>query len=469
MNIRSIYFRLILWYSSLVVLLALVFAAYLYRGLEVRLYAQMEHTLARRVHQIAYDILPQNANAPGVFARQIEDVYSPEANNRFIRVLEQGGSVLYCSGKPKDGGFNPLTIPQSDAHVLQRRIVPTERGSHMLVVAVPSQVQGRHFLVEMGFSTNDVKATLDGLLAILLFGLPAVILIISIGGYMLVRRTLRPVENMRATAEQITFGNLNNRLPVAGTGDELEHLAVTLNQMLGRLHDAYQQASRFSADASHELSTPLAIMRGELESIAQDAALPEVFHERIGSVLEETERLSRIAENLLAISRLDAGEAKIAHKLFDLAALVNGTIEQMALLAEEKHIHLTVKVEAPVELYGDRAKIKQVLVNLLDNAIKYTQAGGSIMIHAYAQQGRALLEIIDNGIGIPAAELPYIFERFYRADKVRSRQMGGTGLGLSIVRAICQAHGGTIEITSTEGKGSTCRVELPLVEEVMPL
>ncbi|HEU5048465.1 MAG TPA: ATP-binding protein [Rickettsiales bacterium] len=462
MNIRSIYFRLILWYSGLVVLLALVFAGYLYRGLEVRLYAQMEHTLARRAHQIAYDILPLNANAPAMLAKQIEDVYSPEANNRFIRISEGGGNVVYRSGVPKDGGFNPQMIPQSGAYTPPRRMVPIADGSDMLVVAVPSEVQRRHLVVEMGFATNDVKATLDGLLAILLLGLPAVILIVSVGGYVLVRRTLRPVENMRAKAEKITFGNLSNRLPVAETGDELEHLAVTLNQMLGRLDDAYQQASRFSADASHELRTPLAIMRGELESIAQDEALSGTQCERIGSVLEEVERLSRIAENLLAISRLDAGEAKIAHERFDLAALVKGTVEQMALLAEEKRIRLTVKVEGPAELYGDRAKIKQVVVNLLDNAIKYTQEDGSVMIHAYAQQGKAILEIIDNGIGIPAAELPHIFERFYRADKVRSRQMGGAGLGLSIVRAICQAHGGTVEMMSTEGKGSACRVELPL-------
>ena len=296
----------------------------------------------------------------------------------------------------------------------------------------------------------------------LLYGLPVMMLIVSIGGYMLVQSALKPVEHIRATAAQITFGNLSNRVPVSPSGDALEHLSVTLNRMLERLETAYQQASRFSADASHELRTPLTIMRGELESIVREDAIPELFRERIGSVLEETERLSRITENLFAISWLDAGGAKVQHVRCDLGVLVRLTAEQMLLLAEEKSIQLNLHINPRIVVYGDAARLKQVVVNLIDNAIKYTQEHGTVTLTVEETGTSAVLEVSDNGVGIPADALPYVFERFYRADKVRSRDLGGAGLGLSIVRSIVQAHGGTVEINSRSEQGTTCRVELPL-------
>jgi signal transduction histidine kinase len=231
--------------------------------------------------------------------------------------------------------------------------------------------------------------------------------------------------------------------------------------ILNRLESAYEQASRFSADASHELRTPLTIMRGELESVAGEKNLSDALHDRIGSVLEETERLSRIVESLFAISRLDAGEAKIQHIQFDLTALVRSTADQMSLLAEEKKITVQIAAEAKVPVEGDPSRIKQVIVNLLDNAIKYTPKEGNIILKISAAQRKAILEVCDNGIGIPIASLPHVFERFYRADKTRSRETMGAGLGLAIVRSICLAHGGHVDIQSIEGKGTSCKVELP--------
>ena len=282
---------------------------------------------------------------------------------------------------------------------------------------------------------------------------------------MLVRRSLKPVEDIRATAQQITFGNLSNRLPVASTGDALEHLSVTLNQMLQRLDDAYQQARRFSADASHELRTPLTIMRGELEAILrQEPEMSETLRERIGTVHEETERLSRITENLFAISRLDAGEGRTTPITFYLIDLVQSTTDQMSLLAEVKSIALTIEARDYVKVTGDAPRLKQVVVNLVDNAVKYTPEGGRISIIISEIDRKACLSIIDTGIGIPAEALPHIFERFYRTDKARSRDAVGAGLGLSIVRSIVQAHGGTVEVESTESKGTTFRILLPLTE-----
>jgi heavy metal sensor kinase len=468
MNTRSLYFRLILWYSVLVILISLAFGAYTYHGVQSRLYGELEQTFTRRAHQIADNILVYvHEKSSAEIASQIRSVYSPSANNRFIRILRDDRSILYISMPPKDGLFTPSAIAIPESLESSTKIESIAGNTPMLIVNVPVTTAGESFLIEMGAPTDELERTLHGLVVTLLSGLPFMIIIVSAGGYLLVRRALKPVENIRATAEQITFGNLSNRLPVVATGDALEHLSVTLNQMLVRLEDAYLQASRFSADASHELRTPLTIIRGELESLIQtESGLPEHLQERIGGMLEETERLSHIAESLFTISRLDGGEAKAKHITFELAELTKATTEQMSLLAEEKSIVLMVKTGEPVFIKGDPARLKQVIVNLLDNAIKYTPANGNITIDVSNIEHKAKLTFTDNGMGIPADALPHIFERFYRADKVRSREQGGAGLGLAIVHSICQAHGGIIEVESTENKGTTFRVILPSVEAI---
>jgi heavy metal sensor kinase len=464
MNTRSIHFRLILWYSGLVILVSLAFGAAVYQGVRSRLYANMEQTFTRRAHRIADNILVHsNDKSQPEIAYQIDSVYSPAANNRFIRILNKERSLFYLSPAPKDSRFNPgnISLPLSLDSALRTEALA--EGGSLFIVDVPVTSGGKSFLIEMGAPMDSIYATLESLIIILLSGLPLMILVVSAGGYVLVKRSLKPVEAIRVAAEQITFGNLSGRLPVVKTGDELEYLSLTLNQMLERLENAYQQLSQFSADASHELRTPLTIMRGELESITQrEAELPVHLRERLASVLEEAERLSRITENLFAISRLDAGEARIEPITFYLVDLVKTTTDQMLLLAEEKAIEIKVNALHPAKVRGDEARLKQVVVNLLDNAIKYTPDGGDITITVSIFDHKAVLTITDTGIGIPTEALPHIFERFYRADKVRSREQGGAGLGLAIVRAICQAHGGTVEIESTEHKGTTCRVILPL-------
>ncbi len=467
MNTRSIYFRLILWYSGLVVAVFAAFGAYTYKGVESRLYGEMEQTFKRRAHQIADNILVHaHEKTPEDIAEQIRAVYSPSASSRFIRILRNDRTVYYISLPPKDGVFNPFAIPLPTHMWAETRTVKLSSHNAIYMVSVPVTAGGEVFLIEMGAPVSELETVLHGLMVILLLGVPAAVLIVSAGGYMLVRRSLKPVEDMRSTAEQITFGNLSNRLPAAATGDELEYLSITLNQMLARLDDSYQQASRFSADASHELRTPLSIMRGELESLIQrEAGLSEPLRERIGSVLEETERLSHIVESLFAISRLDAGEGRTEPVTFYLADMVDTTKDQMLLMAEEKNIKVMVEKTHNVRIKGNAARLKQVVVNILDNAIKYTPEDGTISIRIYSTHHKAILEIKDNGIGIPADALPHVFERFYRADKVRSREQGGAGLGLAIVRSICQAHGGAVEIESTENQGTTCRVELPLAND----
>jgi signal transduction histidine kinase len=210
------------------------------------------------------------------------------------------------------------------------------------------------------------------------------------------------------------------------------------------------------------LRTPLTILQLELEGIAQNYRRDPRLGDQIGSALEETQRMSRIVESLLTISRLDAGEVKMDKLHLDFGELAESTANEMKLLAEEKSIGLRIHAESGVHIVGDRVRLQQVIVNLIDNAIKYTQVGGMIDVRIGREVKTAVLEVSDNGLGIPANALPHVFERFYRADKARSRATGGAGLGLSIVKAICAAHNGEITVSSQEGHGSRFRVELPL-------
>ncbi len=233
--------------------------------------------------------------------------------------------------------------------------------------------------------------------------------------------------------------------------------------MIERLETALAHNHRFSADASHELRTPLTIIRGELESLIQMPSLPAPVMDGIGSALEESTRMAKIVHSLMTISRLDCGGEQIEHAPVDLVEVVAGTLDQMSLLAEEKRISLSFRPGTAIYVTGDSMRLKQIVVNLVDNAIKYTPDGGDVSVFVTAEQKKAILKVSDTGIGIPAASLPLVFDRFYRVDQARSRESGGTGLGLSIVKAICDVHGGEAFVESIDGKGTTFRIELPLL------
>jgi len=283
-----------------------------------------------------------------------------------------------------------------------------------------------------------------------------------VGGAVLVQRALHPVDRIIRSAERISSHNLSERLPVPNTRDEIERLSNAINQMIRRLDEGFQQAQRFFADASHELRTPLTIIQGELEAVAKNSGAGSEVRDTAGSTLEEVERLKNIVEGLFALSRLDAGEAQKNFEPFDLGRLASTTADQMGLLAEDKRISISCQCADEVQVTGNRSRLKQVVVNLLDNAIKYTPDGGHIEVRVAKRNGFAILSICDNGIGIPAEALPRIFERFFRVDKARSRESGGAGLGLSIVKSICAAHDGRVEVESREGNGASFTVELPL-------
>ncbi len=467
MNPRSIRFRLIIWYAGLLTCAFLLFSVALYQVLRGYLENSLGQTLIRRSDQIAVSLLAGiGKTGERYVADQIAARYAPESYDRFVRVTRPDGSVLYASGRT--GSFDPAGLPPLAVNAVRGDFARKERlgdGNLLLVtVKVFQSSQGRRFLIESGAPMAPIETILSHLFFSLLFGVPLLGLVAVGGGFFLVGRALAPVERIARTAERITLHNLNERLPLTNTGDELERLSLALNHMIVRLGEAFEQNRRFLADASHELRTPLAAWRGEMESVVeQTRGLPEL-RDRAGSALEEVDRLAKIVDALFAISRLDAGEAQQEWTRFDLAPLAASTTEQMSLLAEDKGISIACKVHGKVSVDGDRARIKQVAVNLLDNAIKYTSSGGSVSLNVYAQGDKAVLEVADTGIGIAAGALPHIFERFFRVDKARSREAGGAGLGLAIVKSICAAHGGQVRVESDEGRGSRFMVELPLAQ-----
>ena len=467
MNTRSLSFRLVTWYAGLLTIVFVLLGTLTFLLVGHYLETNVLDTQARRAHQIADTLVAAiGRTGEAALGDQIEDLYSPEANDRFLRVTREDGHVVYVSGAPKDHAFDPSEVPAPSlaraGHFNRKELIAS---GALLIATVSENVGERRYLVEVGISSAGAEATLNDVLFMLAAGLPVALIIAVAGGFILVRRALVPVDRISRKAEEITQHNLSDRLPVVRTGDELERLSVSLNHMISRLEDAIQTSKRFVADASHELRTPLTVLRGELESLAQERELRAPTAENLGSMLEEVTRLSGIVEGLLALSRLDAGEAQEEWVPFDLAELAATTADQMSLLAEDKNIAVTCDAAPSITVKGDRARLKQVIVNLLDNAIKYTPRGGTVRLQISRQDGYAVLDVADDGIGIPAEALPHVFKRFFRVDDSRSRDArdgGGAGLGLSIVQSICTAHGAQVEVSSVLGKGSRFRVRQPL-------
>ncbi len=464
-NTRSLKFQLVGWYAGLLIGVFGLLGVTTYLALRTSLAGSLKESQWRRARQITQllrEDLDQHQEAR--LGQEIEARYAPDINDRFVRVSRRDGLILYLSPAPKSQSFDPAALPPpvwSDESETARQVALLG-GRKMLLAAHPLALPGgQRYLVETGAPMDEVQADLRSWLILLLAMLPVVAGIALGGGYVLVKRALEPVDGIAASAERISSHNLSERLPVARTGDELERLSIALNHMIERLDAAFQYSRRFVADASHELRTPLTILKGELEGFVQQPELSRDWRDRLGSALEEVDRLTNIVEGLFAISRLDAGEAATEWVKFDLGQLASATADQMALLAEDKKIKLTCKASPGICIEGDRARLKQVVVNLLDNAIKYTPEGGSIALTISAQNGKAILEVADDGIGIPPQALTRVFERFFRVDSARSRQQGGAGLGLSIVKSICSAHRGKVEATSAPGQGSRFRVELP--------
>jgi heavy metal sensor kinase len=465
LNTRSIRFRIGAWYAGLLALLLTLLGGFIYFTLHRYLENNLLETLTKEAQTISQALLSKVSETGDDYViHEIEEHFAPRTNNHFLRVTRGNGSVLYQSGEPENRRFEPSRIRAAQLDGPSSWTVDTmPTGRRVYVYATTyADSQGMRYSVQAGASDCQINLALTNLLASLAIVLPLIIGVSIVGGYLLLRRSLQPLHEIATIAEQITSRNLNERLPGSQTGDEIEQLTKALNRMMSRLEESFHHVHRFSADVSHEIRTPLTILRAELEELIRSTDLRSESRDSAASALEEAERLSRVAEQLLEMTRLEAGEMLAASSRVDLSGLTQNAVDQMRLLTEEKQIELRFEGSEPVHVVADPIRLRQVVVNLVDNAIKYTSPGGTVSISSVSMDGKAILEVADTGIGIPQEALPHVFERFYRVDGARSRQLGGTGLGLAIVKSICTAFGGTVSVQSVAESGTTFRVELPL-------
>jgi heavy metal sensor kinase len=467
MNPRSLAFRLTAWYTLLLGATFILVAVVTFYGLQHYLRSNARDALKRRATEVEQILARAPADtADAAIAQEVELQLAPEANNRFIRITRVPGKAVYLSGPPADESFNRFDVaarlPTGNTKTGAELVSTILPAQHLLIGATSTETPSGRYVLEIGGSLLPMETALARLTDLLAVLLPSLIGCAAVGGYLLVTWALRPVDRLSRTAEQMSLQNLSLRLPVVATGDALERLSISLNNMLGRLRDSVQSSRRFLADASHELRTPLTVIKGELQELSNEGGITgEALRERVGSVLEEVARLEHLVSGLLALSRLDAGETQRERTELNLAELVRSTAEQMRLMAEDRGISIELSGLQSAVIQGDRSRIKQIIVNLLDNAIRFTPARGGVIVRTAEDDTHALLEVIDTGVGIPKACLPLVFDRFYRADEARSRDDGGAGLGLSIVKSICSMHGADIEVSSQLGEGSCFRVRFP--------
>jgi signal transduction histidine kinase len=292
-------------------------------------------------------------------------------------------------------------------------------------------------------------------------GLPALILAV-IGGWFLMRRALSPITMLTRAIERVQADALNRQLTCNGSGDELDHLAEVFNSMINRLSQSFARSREFTLNASHELKTPLTVLRGEIEMKLREPALPDKEREYFAAQLDEVIRLARIVDSLALLAKVDAGKLTVAREAIRFDELVRDNFEDTRMLARDSGIQVGLSVCEKITVLGDRHRLRQLMLNLTDNAIKYNQANGQIYIALTRHKDDAELTIANTGPGIPPEKLPRIFDRFYRCDPSHNNDIEGCGLGLSIVQWIVKAHGGMISFASEPGKLTTVTVRLPM-------
>lgn len=322
---------------------------------------------------------------------------------------------------------------------------------------------------------EPLEQTLQQLLLIFATLIPLTLLAAVAMGMFLAQRALSPINRIVSTARTIGQGNLSQRINWQGPGDELGQLALTFDEMLDRLEESFERQRQFTADASHELRTPITIIRAQAETALNRSRTADDYRETLRQIIQEADRMSHLTGQLLMLARADAGKESLEKEPCDLIELVQAVCAEMQEAAKSKGISIQISLDPGRETFvinGDQTRLTQLVINLLDNAIKYTPAAKPgyqprVEVRLVRQDNWAVLSVSDNGIGIPPSDLPHIFQRFYRVDKARSRQSGGTGLGLSIAQWIAQSHGGRIEVSSHPGQGSTFSVFLPIAPSAM--
>jgi len=385
--------------------------------------------------------------------------------DRLMEVLDPKGSILFRNEKLNGLtlGGPPLPQESSVSHFAAR--MQLADGTHVLAVSHYHPVQGRRVLIRLAYSTEPLKLRLIELQLALILVLPLALIAAGFAGYRVAGKALNPITAMANLTEQITATRLSSRIPVENPDDELGRMARVLNDLLERLEGAFQKLQRFTSDVSHELRTPLTSMRSVGEVGLQHSHGDAEYKDIIGSMLEEVARLTSMIDTLLTIAHADSGSINLNRTAFPIMELVEESVGVVGVLAEEKKQTISVSGDGALSVYADRGFLRMAVINLLDNAVKYSPAGSAIriLLEPTGEERFVKIAIADEGPGISIADAGRVFDRFYRVDEGRTREEGGAGLGLSIAKWAVEAHGGDLLLDSEPGKGSSFTIRLPVV------
>jgi heavy metal sensor kinase len=453
----SIRWRLTAWYGAVLAAILAGSSVAVYLLMQHHLLALADATLRGEFAEFADEVgRAGNLSAlPGVLRARFSAVEGHE-----FELTTPAGEVVFRSG-----GVAPTGLPRPDVGAVGTG--PRLRGAALErlgpVHLAGGVVRGPDGPLSLQVAANlaPIHRALRELVIVLLTIGPLALACTLGGGYWLARKALGPIDRMAATAAEITSTQLDRRLETSGTDDELDGLARTFNAMIERLQRSFEEVRRFTADAAHELRTPLAAMRTEAEVALRSPRSAERDQRMLENLLEEMERLSRLVAQLLFLCREDAGIGTGAVRTVRLDELVSDVGEHMGVAAQEKRVGLSLDLPGPFPVEGDADRLRQLFFNLLDNAIKYTPPGGTVAVRGEATDGQVRIAVDDSGIGIPADHLPHVFDRFYRVDPARSPEAEGSGLGLAICRSIAEAHGGRLGIDSGAGRGTRVTLVLP--------
>ncbi len=457
----SIGVRLTVWYLAIFLAVQIAFGAGMWMMLRSHLYDLADDSLESELEDLRNFLSAQDKNVSNDKLQElVKNTYTLEHSGDYLELRAADGSVIYRSSFLEAHPVDFANAP--NRHHGPFRNLRIE-GDPFRFTLQPVEANGRTYRALIGIQTDDVVDTLRLVRTYLLMLAPFLFMIAAAGGYWLSRRALAPVDELVKTAREISGSNLHSRVPRLQTGDELQRLSDTLNEMLARIESAFQRITEFTADASHELRTPISLMRTEAELALRRSRNETEYRESLTHILQEAERTTGLIEQLLAIARADSGREILHFEAVNLRETLGGVAASWRQVASIRNIDFSAQIGDELFVQGDETLLRRLTDILLDNAFKYTTSPGRIRLSLESAAGNAAIAVQDSGIGIAQEEQPKIFERFYRVDKARSRAHGGAGLGLSIAQWIVAKHGGSITVDSRPGEGSIFRVQLPLI------
>jgi heavy metal sensor kinase len=451
----SIRVRLTAWYAIVLSLMLVAYATATFVAVRHEFFEQLDEQLHDDFENAEGALTPSGDGHVVWSGDGRHDLDSDE--DRGSDVWLASGEQVYRSGA--SASLPPVALASTTAERRDGSIVANGRSWRTLTGT--SLVGGRAVVLRVSRAETRLRTQLWEILVVLVLGLPIVVALAGVGGYVLARRALTPIDHLASEARRITAERLHERLSVPNQHDEIGRLAAVINETFARLESSFGQLRRFTADASHELRTPLAVIRGIGEAGLGETRTPAEYKEAMGSMLEEVDRLTNLVDTLLRLSYGDAGTVRLVRAPLDLGQLTREVVSSLAILAEERHQHLNVFASTDVAITADRLVLREAITNVVDNAIKYSPEDSSITVRVDANGNQAVITVTDQGPGIAAEHREQIFDRFFRLDEGRSRDEGGTGLGLAIAKWAVEVNGGHITVESSANGGSTFCIVLP--------